>query len=134
ICLFLALVVGAVARPQALIGAALERERALSYRLAQDAQVLETILNATPDYVYLRGRDGRYSYVNPAGAEAHGIPRELWKGRHWAEIGLTPGLMEEVEANVAKVMRSGETVTAEGTMRGRRYEYRLTPLLDQQGR
>ncbi len=134
ICLFVSILVTAMARPQALIAAALQRERDLSVRLTQDAQVLETILGATPDLVYLQGRDGRYSYVNPAGAEAHGVAREHWKGKLWTEIGLSPELMQGVEGNVAKVLRSGESIVAEGVLRGRRYEYRLIPLPDGEGR
>src|SRR3979490_908857 len=40
--------------------------------LAQHRVVLETLLESTADFIYMKDREGRYVFVNPAAAESVG--------------------------------------------------------------
>ncbi len=45
---------------------------AAEHALAQHKHVLETLLESTADFVYMKDRQGRYVFVNPAAAESVG--------------------------------------------------------------
>jgi PAS domain S-box-containing protein len=42
--------------------------------LAQHRLALETLLESTADFIYMKDREGRYVFVNPAAAESLGMP------------------------------------------------------------
>ena len=42
------------------------------HALAQHKHVLETLLESTADFIYMKDRAGRYVFVNPAAAESVG--------------------------------------------------------------
>ncbi|HZD08417.1 MAG TPA: PAS domain S-box protein, partial [Candidatus Limnocylindrales bacterium] len=39
---------------------------------AEQALALETLLESTADFIYMKDREGRYVFVNPAAAESVG--------------------------------------------------------------
>ncbi|HZE24592.1 MAG TPA: PAS domain-containing protein [Blattabacteriaceae bacterium] len=48
------------------------------HALAQHRHVLETLLESTADFIYMKDRQGRYVFVNPAGAKSVGkSPQEI---------------------------------------------------------
>jgi len=48
--------------------------KATEQALAQHRHVLETLLESTADFIYMKDREGRYVFVNPAAAESVGLP------------------------------------------------------------
>jgi len=49
---------------------------AAEHALVQHKLVLETLLESTADFIYMKDRDGRYVFVNPAAAESVGKSAE----------------------------------------------------------
>ena len=45
---------------------------AAEHALVQHKHVLETLLESTADFIYMKDREGRYVFVNPAAAESVG--------------------------------------------------------------
>ncbi|HEY2168215.1 MAG TPA: PAS domain-containing protein, partial [Candidatus Angelobacter sp.] len=48
--------------------------QAVEQALAQHSLALETLLQSTADFIYMKDREGRYVFVNPAAAESVGMP------------------------------------------------------------
>jgi PAS domain-containing protein len=46
--------------------------KAAEHALVQHKHVLETLLESTADFIYMKDHEGRYVFVNPAAAESVG--------------------------------------------------------------
>ena len=76
----------------------------LSDRAAQSRRLLEQVIEATTDSIYLKDREGRYLLVNSAAAELIGQPGPAILGRTNAE--LLPDVADEVAGHDADVLAS----------------------------
>jgi PAS domain S-box-containing protein len=75
-----------------------ERKQLLMHT-EQQTRILDAILAATPDQVWMRDRAGRYLYANAAALRAIGRQQaEQVIGKTWAELGLPATLMESLTA------------------------------------
>lgn len=113
-------------------------DEAFQTREAAGRHLLESLLDASPDHVFLLDLEGRFTYVNAAAAEviasvAGGDARERASqlGRTGRQLGFPPEFMVQFEAQQAKA-RNGETCVAETpfpTPKGVRFfEYILSPI------
>ncbi len=98
--------------------------------------MLDAILSASPHRIYVLGRDGRFLYVNPMGAQMLGRePAEL-VDQPVREAGLE-GLAEFLHAQGTLVLAQGQALSGEielpvsGGLRA--YEYDLLPLRTREG-
>ncbi|HEY9763940.1 MAG TPA: PAS domain S-box protein [Trichocoleus sp.] len=103
------------------------------FQQAQDkADVLNGILSASTDHIYVFDRLGRYSYVSTGGAAVLGFKPDQILGKTWRDLGLPVDLMEEVDARREQVMQTGQPFKGEthfiGADGDHYYEYILTPL------
>jgi len=98
--------------------------------------MLDAVLSASPHLIYVFGRDGRFAYANPAGAQALGLDSVALIGRTPHELGLGP-LAELMEAQGQIVFAQGRAVTGEVQLAGpegrRDYEYEMAPLPSPEG-
>ena len=79
----------------------------------EQARLLDQMLSASSDHVYLVDRAGRLGYANPAAARALGLDRSAVVGKTWRELGLPRDVVEPLEAIGREVFTTGRTATTE---------------------
>ncbi len=70
-----------------------ERLRETATTLATQEGLLRTIINSTPDWIYIKDQQGRYSLVNSGYADALHLPAEAFLGKDDLELGLPETMM-----------------------------------------
>jgi PAS domain S-box-containing protein len=124
---------------EALIADVIERRQAeeaikhLTLNYERQARTLDTILSASPDYVYMYGRDGRCTYANLAGARALGLEPAEVVGKGSKELGLPAEVAVRFDSQLELVFATGQAVRDEtrfptATGAGE-YEYILSPVM-----
>jgi diguanylate cyclase (GGDEF)-like protein/PAS domain S-box-containing protein len=107
----------------------------LSDRAAKSRRMLEQVLEATPDSIYLKDLDGRYLLVNSAAARLIGQPGREILGRTNAE--LLPEVAEEIaDHDVDVVVRNtSDAYEISGPFGGTHYHLSVTksPFRDAAG-
>lgn len=88
---------------------ALRRERASAQRVQESEALLRAIANAIPDPVFLKGRDGRWLFSNPATLKALGKSMDQVIGRTDAEIYGDPVLSATLMETDRRIMAAGES-------------------------
>ncbi|MBH8562074.1 PAS domain S-box protein [Nostoc sp. CENA67] len=112
-----------------------ERTRQLMSQVQHQANILNAILSASVDHIFIFDRDGRYQYVSEGGAAVLGWTPEEIVGKTWQELGFAPEMfatMGRVDTQRETVMTTGKPVKAEteynAADRLHCYEYILAPL------
>ena len=101
------------------------------------ADLLNVVLSASSDQIYLLDRHGRYLYASPAAARALGMTAQEMVGRTWRELGLPCEVVLLLERCRRDVMASGcqrrtelEYPSEDGE---RSHECILTPVFAERG-
>ncbi|BAZ48941.1 PAS/PAC sensor hybrid histidine kinase [Nostoc sp. NIES-4103] len=109
-----------------------ESTRQLTSKVQEQANILNAILAASVDNIFIINRTGYYQYVSHGGAAMLGFKVEDIIGKNVREMDLPADFIERVENQRQVVMATGEPikdeceyVLADGT---HYYEYILTPL------
>ncbi len=104
----------------------------LATQVEQQARMLEGILAASPDHVYMMDRTGRITYVSRAGARALGLEREAMVGKTALELGLPAAAVGAAAAQREAVFATGQSIAGEiqlPTVGGLRdFQYALSPV------
>lgn len=104
----------------------------INVELEKHSKVLDQILSASPDYIFLFDVNGTYAYVNDRAAALWGMRKEDIIGRSWRDIGLNSQLTEEFHPKIHRVI--DENVTLKGSAiypsnsGPRHFEYTMAPL------
>ena len=108
-----------------------DRKRA-AQALREQAGTLQAVLNTSVDHIYVFDREGRYILVSEGAARILGRGREEIIGRTWRELGLPPEVMEPVDEQRARVLKTGSPelheVTYQAAIGLRHYEYFISPV------
>jgi PAS domain S-box-containing protein len=103
---------GFVAVTAALLSAgvrlALRRERAGARRVRESEALLRAITDGITDPVFLKGRDGRWLFANPAVLRVIGKPLDQVLGRTDAEIYADRAMAEDLMRTDRRIMERGE--------------------------
>jgi diguanylate cyclase (GGDEF)-like protein/PAS domain S-box-containing protein len=77
--------------------------------LERERQLLDDLMNNIPDAIYFKDRDLAFTRVNRAFAERFGLAsaREA-VGKRLLELGVAPELVEQLEADEARVVQHGQ--------------------------
>ncbi|MEI1373466.1 PAS domain S-box protein [Nostoc sp. UHCC 0926] len=109
-----------------------ESTRELTTQVHEQANILNAILTASVDHIYIFNRRGCYQYVSRDGATLLGLKPQDIIGKTLQELDLPTDLVEQVDNQRQAVMKTGqpikdecEYVTADGM---HYYEYILTAL------
>ncbi|MBE9051945.1 PAS domain S-box protein [Nostocales cyanobacterium LEGE 11386] len=109
-----------------------ESTRQLTLKVQEQANVLNAILAASVDHIYIFNRSGCYQYISDGAAAILGLKSQEILGRTVRELNLSTDLMEKIEHQRQIVMKTGhpirdecEYIAADGV---HFYEYILTPL------
>ncbi|MBC1221350.1 PAS domain S-box protein [Nostoc sp. UCD122] len=112
-----------------------ERTRKLMSQVQHQANILNAILSASVDHIYIFDQDGRYQYVSKGGAAVLGYRPEDIVSKAWQELDFAPetfATMRRVDSERKTVMTTGQPIRAEieyNTADGIHcYEYILAPL------
>ena len=99
--------------------------------------LLESILAASPDPIFVIDRAGRCLYASQAGTQALGHAPEALVGKTAHDLGLPPPFVQKLSQEQVVVFATGETVRGEARIveEGglRHFEYTLAPLRDPSG-
>ncbi|MCC5643581.1 PAS domain S-box protein [Nostoc sp. CHAB 5824] len=109
-----------------------ESTRELTNQVQEQANILNAILTASVDHIYIFNRRGCYQYVSRDGATVLGLKPQDIIGKTLQDLDLPTDLVEQVDNQRQAVMKTGQPikdecqyVTADGV---HYYEYILTPL------
>ncbi|RCJ15922.1 hypothetical protein A6S26_06400 [Nostoc sp. ATCC 43529] len=112
-----------------------ERTRQLMSQVQHQANILNAILCASVDRIFIFDRDGRYQYVSESGAALLGWTVEEMLGKTWQELNFSPeifAMMRPVDSQREKVMATAQPLRAETEYIAADglhfYEYILAPL------
>ncbi|YAF98233.1 MAG: PAS domain S-box protein [Nodularia sp. CChRGM 3473] len=109
-----------------------ESTRQLTLKVQEQANVLNAILAASVDHIYIFNRSGCYQYVSDGAAAILGLKSQEILGRTVRELNLSTDLMEKIEHQRQIVMKTGHPIRDEceyiATDGVHFYEYILTPL------
>ncbi len=107
-------------------------------RLSETTAILRTISETTPDLIYVKDRESRLVFVNPATTSAIGKAEAELLGRNDRDYYRDPVEAEIAIGNDRRVMESGEAESVEETFSGplgtRTYVATKSPLRDDAGR
>ncbi len=111
---------------------AVESTRELTTQVQEQANILNAILTASVDHIYIFNRQGCYQYVSRDGATVLGFKPQDIVGKTLPELDLPADLITQVDNQRQAVMKTGQPIkdeckylTADGV---HYYEYILTPL------
>ncbi|MEH2260270.1 PAS domain-containing hybrid sensor histidine kinase/response regulator [Nostoc sp.] len=121
-----------VCRETTVCKQAKESTRELTTQVHEQANILNAILTASVDHIYIFNRQGCYQYVSRDGATLLGLKPQDILGKSLSEMDLPADLITQVDNQLLAVMKTGQPikdeckyVTADGV---HYYEYILTPL------
>ncbi|WP_442936946.1 PAS domain S-box protein [Nostoc sp.] len=109
-----------------------ESTRELTNQVQEQANILNAILTASVDHIYIFNRRGCYQYVSRDGATLLGFKPQDLVGKTLQDMDVPADVVEQVDNQRKAVMKTGqpikdecEYITADGV---HYYEYILTPL------
>ncbi|MEH2115243.1 PAS domain-containing hybrid sensor histidine kinase/response regulator [Nostoc sp.] len=109
-----------------------ESTRELTTQVQEQANILNAILTASVDHIYIFNRIGCYQYISRDGATILGFKPQEIIGKTLPELDLPPDLIMQVDNQRQAVMKTGEPlkdeckyIAADGV---HYYEYILTAL------
>ncbi|MEH1948197.1 MAG: PAS domain S-box protein [Nostoc sp.] len=109
-----------------------ESTRELTTQVQEQANILNAILTASVDHIYIFNRQGCYQYVSRDGATILGLNPQDIIGKTLPELDLPPDLITQVDNQREAVMNTGQPLKDECRYVTRYgvhyYEYILTPL------
>jgi PAS domain S-box-containing protein len=112
-----------------------EHTRQLMSQVQHQANILNAILSASVDHIFIFDRDGRYLYVSEGGAAVLGLKPQEMVGKTWQELNFASEIsatMRRVDTQRETVMATGQPIRAEAeynaTDRLHFYEYIFAPL------
>lgn len=99
--------------------------------------LLDAVLAASGDLIFVIDREGRFLYVNPAGAAALEQKRDQVIGRTWLEMGTPLPVYRQLRTLRETVLQTGEAVTGQTTFPNsegeRLYTYHMSPDRTEEG-
>ncbi|HYD19668.1 MAG TPA: PAS domain-containing protein [Patescibacteria group bacterium] len=117
--------------------AAQEQLRAADALLQREKRLYETILSATPDFIYTFDHSRRFTFANRALLEMWGKSWEEAVGKSFLEIGYEPWHAEMHEREIDQVIATKKPFRGEvhftGTHGKRLYDYIFVPVFGRDG-
>ncbi|MFL6576722.1 MAG: response regulator [Povalibacter sp.] len=100
---------------------------------------LRQVIDMCPNFIFVKDADGRFTLVNRAIAEAHGLKPSEMIGKSDAEIGMAPEQVEAYRRDDLEVLSSGQQKEVDEEHQAPHGQTRWVhtvkrPLLDDQGR
>ncbi|MBE9179143.1 PAS domain S-box protein [Oculatella sp. LEGE 06141] len=126
-----------VARPLTDCGEPAETRSQLTAQLEHQANMLDQILSATPDLVFVQDRMGRFTYINPVSARVLGFRPNYFLGKTYQELGFDDEFSQSFSAKREVVFRTGRPASGDVSIptihEVRDYEYIISPILAADG-
>ncbi|MGZ4903801.1 MAG: PAS domain-containing protein [Halobacteriota archaeon] len=114
-----------------------ERSR-LTETAVQQMRILDGILSASPEHIYIYDRDMRYRFASKSALATLEVKKSELIGRTWRELNFSRESMEPLEINVQRVFGTGTSIQGEivwpSSDGDRVYEYVLSPIYNQEGK
>ncbi|MBW4426346.1 MAG: PAS domain S-box protein [Nostoc desertorum CM1-VF14] len=111
---------------------AVQSTRELTTQVQEQANILNAILTASVDHIYIFNRRGCYQYVSRDAATVLGLKSQDLVGKTLQDLDIPTDLIEQVDNQRQAVMKTGQPIKDECKYVTRDgvhyYEYILTPL------
>lgn len=111
--------------------------RRLTRQVQQQADLLDRVLNASPDFICLVDREGRHTYVNSKAAAILGFEPAFMIGKSLGELDFPEDLLAPLEQARKRVIDTGQSQQGETslpTAHGNRdFEYIMNPVWSPEG-
>jgi len=105
--------------------------------LTEEITLLNQILAASTDHIYVINQAGQYLYASPTGLIALGLQAEELVGKTWREVHVPAEILKCYDTQQEVVFQTGIPITGENsvlTIQGLRYyEYVISPLIGANG-
>ncbi len=112
-------------------------KKQMTSKMQEQANLLEIILLAAPDMIFMWDADGKFTYVNFQAAQILGLDRFEMIGKKLHELLIPSEQIKTLEAKRKLTMVSGNSLTNEIKFKTisdpRDYEYILTPIKNTEG-
>ncbi|MBD2337073.1 PAS domain-containing protein [Calothrix sp. FACHB-156] len=99
--------------------------------------LIDRVLAASTDHIYISDRNLRYLYASPASLAALGLEQGQLLGKTWQELGFPADIMEVYDLQRQSVLQTGIPIRGETsfpTVNGvRYYEYVISPIEGNEG-
>lgn len=106
--------------------------KALAEKFEHQTYLLEGLLSASIDPIYMQDKDGTFLYVSPSGAQVLGVPAEDIVGKTGKDLKIPSDILVRFSDQRRSVFTTGNPITDEielPTVNGpRNYEYLLSPV------
>jgi PAS domain S-box-containing protein len=79
-------------------------------RVAEERRLLRTLIDAIPDYLFLKDHEARYLYRNRSSRDGWGFSEEHFLGRTSLEVPILPEIAARYYADDMRVIQSGEPI------------------------
>jgi|GEM_PF-2028172 len=104
---------------------------------SEQIRLIDNVLAASTDHIYISDRNLRYLYASPAGLAALGLEQAQLLGKTWQELGFPSDIMEAYDVQRKSVFETGNPVKSETsfpTVNGvKYYEYVISPIWEDEG-
>ncbi|MBE9002306.1 PAS domain S-box protein [Nostoc sp. LEGE 12447] len=104
---------------------------------SEQIELINKVLAASTDHIYISDRQQRYLYASPAALAALGLQQDQLLGKTWQELGFPVDIMEVYDAQRKWVFQMGKSLRSEmsfPTVNGiRYYEYVVAPIWGNDG-
>ena len=101
------------------------------------AALLDAVLRATPDHMYLHDLEGRYLYASPSALDTLGLRLEQMVGKTSAELGFLGDCQAEYAGKLREVAETGRSACGSATVIGTRglrsYDFTVVAVRDSAG-
>ena len=106
--------------------------KALADKFERQSTLLEGLLSASIDHIYMQDKDGTFLYASPSGAQALGFTKEDMIGKTGKDLNVPPDLRAKFANQRESVFATGNPITDEvsfPTVHGiKDYEYIFSPV------
>ncbi|BAT54365.1 two-component hybrid sensor and regulator [Nostoc sp. NIES-3756] len=104
---------------------------------SEQIELINQVLAASTDHIYISDRQLRYLYASPAALAALGLKQEQMLGKTWQELGFPAEVMEAYDVQRKYVFQTGIPIRDENsfpTVNGiKYYEYVVSPIWGNDG-
>jgi PAS domain S-box-containing protein len=108
------LILGIVIYSNRRLSAEMDEKEATRLALQESENLLRTVIDATPDLIFVKDREGKYLLVNKAGAEMYNMTPKQMQGHYVTDLiemaGASPKEIERFKATDQKVIQQKSIV------------------------
>lgn len=109
--------------------------KTMAGKFSKQSELLDTVLNAIPEFVCILNEDLRFIYINRFAAKIFNMPQNVFMGKSLEELGIHYDNLASYKQEVAEVFRTGRMVFdimhLEMVGEQKQIEYSIVPIQEE---